>query len=314
MKFRTKVAAQQKHIGFINIHKPTGITSHDVINRVRRLIGVKQVGHGGTLDPLAEGVLPVAVGAACRLLRYLPQDKTYVAEILLGQQTTTDDIEGDTIRSGAVNAISKEEIEHALAQFNGEIDQVPPIFSAIHVDGKRAYELARAGNTAVEIKPRRVTIFKLEIIKIELPVVKVRIACSSGTYIRSIARDLGETLGCGGCLKSLVREQAGLFWLDKSVTLETMAEQRETIDRLITEPVSILSQTDNFNTLNVSDEVAKKFCMGQFVPVANFEHEQLNLSKQVLIVHQGKLLALCNISEDKLLKPELVIADGQHKS
>ncbi len=308
------MAAQEKHIGFINVHKPTGITSHDVINKLRRLIGVKQVGHGGTLDPLAEGVLPVAVGAACRLLRFLPQDKTYVAEILLGQQTTTDDIEGDTIRSGQVNAISRQDVENALAQFNGEIDQVPPNYSAIHIDGKRAYELARAGNTAVELKPRRVTIFKLEILQIDLPVVKARIACSSGTYIRSIARDLGETLGCGGCLKSLVREQAGLFWLDQSLTLETIAERRNSIDSVITEPVSILSQTDHFNTLNVSDEVAKKFGMGQFVPVANFENEQLDLSKQVLIVHQGQLLALCNIAEGKLLKPELVIADGQHKS
>ncbi len=308
------MAAQQKHIGFINVHKPTGITSHDVINKLRRLIGVKQVGHGGTLDPLAEGVLPVAVGAACRLLRFLPQDKTYVAEILLGQQTSTDDIEGDTIRSGQVSAISNQDIESALAQFNGEIDQVPPIYSAIHIDGKRAYELARAGNTAVEIKPRRITIFKLEILLIDLPIVKARIACSSGTYIRSIARDLGETLGCGGCLKSLVREQAGLFWLDKSLTLESIAERRNSIDTVITEPVSILSQTDHFNTLHVSDEVAKKFGMGQFVPVTNFESEQLDLSKQVLIVYQGQLLALCNISADKLLKPELVIADGQHKS
>ncbi|CAN5422436.1 tRNA pseudouridine(55) synthase TruB [soil metagenome] len=308
------MAAQQKHIGFINVHKPTGITSHDVINKLRRLIGVKQVGHGGTLDPLAEGVLPVAVGAACRLLRFLPQDKTYVAEILLGQQTSTDDIEGDTIRSGQVSAISNQDIESALAQFNGEIDQVPPIYSAIHIDGKRAYELARAGNTAVEIKPRRITIFKLEILQIDLPIVKARIACSSGTYIRSIARDLGETLGCGGCLKSLVREQAGLFWLDKSLTLESIAERRNSIDTVITEPVSILSQTDHFNTLHVSDEVAKKFGMGQFVPVTNFESEQLDLSKQVLIVYQGQLLALCNISADKLLKPELVIADGQHKS
>ncbi|MBI2810525.1 MAG: tRNA pseudouridine(55) synthase TruB [Candidatus Melainabacteria bacterium] len=164
------MTAHQKPIGFINVHKPTGITSHDVINKVRRLIGVKQVGHGGTLDPLAEGVLPVAVGAACRLLRFLPQDKTYVAEILLGQQTTTDDIEGDTIKSAEVHAISREDIENALAQFSGEIDQVPPNYSAIHIDGKRAYELARAGNTAVEIKPRRVTIFKLEILQIESPV------------------------------------------------------------------------------------------------------------------------------------------------
>ena len=217
------MTSQKKTFGFINVHKPIGITSHDVVNKIRRLVGVKQVGHGGTLDPLAEGVLPVAVGSACRLLRFLPQDKTYVAEILLGQQTTTDDIEGDVIRSADASSISTQAIKEALSKFKGEIDQVPPFFSAIHVDGKRLYELARAGNTAVEIKPRKVTIYKLEILRIALPVVQVRVACSSGTYIRSIARDLGDNLGCGGCLHSLVREQAGLFWLDKSLTLEAIA-------------------------------------------------------------------------------------------
>lgn len=308
------MAAQKKHFGFINVHKPTGITSHDVINKLRRLLSIKQVGHGGTLDPLAEGVLPVAVGPACRLLRFLPQDKTYVAEILLGQQTTTDDIEGDTIRSGDTSAISDEQIRAALKRFEGEIDQVPPNYSAIHVDGKRAYELARAGNTAVEIKPRRVTISKLEILDINLPIVKARIACSSGTYIRSIARDLGDDLGCGGCLKSLLREQAGLFHLDKSLTLDAIAERRNAVESIIIEPVSILSETAHFNKLSVNAEVAKKFCMGQFIPAANFESEKLDLTKQVLIVHQDQLLALCNISEDKLLKPEVVIADGQTHS
>lgn len=305
---------QKKHFGFINVHKPTGITSHDVINKVRRLLSIKQVGHGGTLDPLAEGVLPVAVGSACRLLRFLPQDKTYVAEILLGQQTTTDDIEGDTIKTGDATSVTVEQIKAALENFQGEIDQVPPIYSAIHVNGKRAYDLARAGNTAVEIKPRRVTISKLELLDIDLPIVKARISCSSGTYIRSIARDLGETLGCCGCLKSLVREQAGLFWLDNSLTLNEIAERKNAIDSVITEPLSVLSQTDYFNTLTVDGESAKKVCMGQFLPLTQFQNQNLDMNKQVLIVHQGRLLALCNIAPDKLLKPEVVIADGQHQS
>jgi tRNA pseudouridine55 synthase len=308
------VVDQKKHFGFINVHKPTGITSHDVINKVRRLLSIKQVGHGGTLDPLAEGVLPVAVGAACRLLRFLPQDKTYVAEILLGQKTTTDDIEGDTIKSGDISAITADQINSVLEKFRGEIDQVPPIYSAIHVDGKRAYDLARAGNTAVEIKPRRVTISRLEILEIAMPVVKARIACSSGTYIRSIARDLGEALECGGCLKSLVREQAGLFSLENSLTLDEIAERKNAIDSVITEPVSVLSQTSHFNILTVDSDSAKKVCMGQFLPTAHFPEQRLDSNKQVLIVHQNRLLALCNISPDKLLKPEVVIADGQHQS
>lgn len=308
------MAEQKKHFGFINVHKPTGITSHDVINKLRRLLNIKQIGHGGTLDPLAEGVLPVAVGAACRLLRFLPQDKTYVAEMLIGVQTTTDDIEGDTIRSRDIGTISDEQIQTALKQFQGEIDQVPPNYSAIHVDGKRAYDLARAGNTTLEIKPRRVTITKLEVLKIELPVVKVRISCSSGTYIRSIARDLGEALGCGATLKTLLREQAGLFRLEKSLTLEAISDKRNSIDSVVIEPVSILSQTDYFNVLDVSSEIAKKICMGQIIPAKQFQDVDLDQTKRVLIVHQERLLALCNISEDELLKPEVVIADGQHQN
>ncbi len=309
--------AQKKNFGFINVHKPIGITSHDVVNKIRRLIGEKQVGHGGTLDPLAEGVLPVAVGSACRLLRFLPQDKTYVAEILLGQQTTTDDIEGDVIRAAdasSISSISNNAIEAALTKFTGEIDQVPPFFSAIHVDGKRLYELARAGNTAVEIKPRKVTIYKLEILGIALPVVRVRVACSSGTYIRSIARDLGEALGCGGCLKSLVREQAGLFGLDKSLTLESIAAKMDSLDDVITDPITIFNKTKYFNTINVDEEVARKFGMGQFVPIDNFDLELIDLSKPVLITHLDRLIALCNISPERLLKPEVVIADAQRKN
>jgi tRNA pseudouridine55 synthase len=309
------VTSPQKPFGFINVHKPVGITSHDVVNKIRRLVGVKQVGHGGTLDPLAEGVLPVAVGSACRLLRFLPQNKTYVAEILLGQKTTTDDIEGDITSSASTEQISKEQIQEALKQFNGEIDQVPPIYSAIHVDGKRLYELARAGNTAVEIeiKPRKVTIFKLEILHIELPIVKVRIACSSGTYIRSIARDLGESLGCGGCLQSLVREQAGLFWLDKSLTLETIAERKNALDSVITSPITIFNKTDYFNTVEVDKEDARKFGMGQFISIEKYDLGAIDLEKPFLIVHEQNLIALCNVS-NKLFKPEVVIADGQAKN
>lgn len=308
------MAEQKKPFGFINVHKPTGITSHDVINKLRRLLSIKQVGHGGTLDPLAEGVLPVAVGSACRLLRFLPQDKRYVAEILLGRQTTTDDIEGDTIRQSDTAHLNSEQITQALKKFNGEIEQVPPNYSAIHVDGKRAYELARAGNTAVEIKPRLVTITLLEILQIELPIVKVRIACSSGTYIRSIARDLGDDLGCGGCLHSLIREQAGLFRIENSLTLDEIAERKNSTD-IVTEPVSILSQTDHFSTLRVDSETAKKICMGQFVSTAQFgENTVLDAQKQVLILHNERLLALCNVSTDNLLKPEIVITDGQHQS
>ncbi|HEY9679637.1 MAG TPA: tRNA pseudouridine(55) synthase TruB [Drouetiella sp.] len=306
---------KEKPFGFINVHKPKGVTSHDVVNKVRRLVGVKQVGHGGTLDPLAEGVLPIAVGAATRFLRFLPQDKTYVAEILLGQQTTTDDIEGDIIHSSELGAVSGEQIRAVLAKFQGEIDQIPPLYSAIHVDGKRMYELAREGKTDFEVKPRRVTIYSLEVLSVELPIVKARISCSSGTYIRSIARDLGEQLGCYGCLHSLVREQAGLFWLDKSVTLDQIADSKNNLETVVTDPVNIFSETINFHRLDVNDTSAQKIRMGQRIPVIQemlrTNIASLDLSKPAIIVHNQKMIALCSIMEDYLLKPEVVVADGQ---
>lgn len=311
------MTAKEKICGFINVYKPSGITSHDVVNRVRRLIKVKQVGHGGTLDPLAAGVLPVAVGPACRLLRFLPQNKTYVAEILLGQQTTTDDIEGDTINSAPTDGVTKADIEAALEKFRGTIDQVPPLFSAIHVDGKRLYELARAGNTAVEIKPRQVTIFRLEILSIDIPVIKVRVACSSGTYIRSIARDVGAMLNTFGCLKSLLREQAGLFSIDRALTLEALAEQNDDVTKIITDPVEILSRTGDFDTLHVDEAVARKIALGQFVDASTFadlRSDDRGREKLVLIVHEQKLVAVCHINAENKLKPEVVIADGQHKN
>jgi tRNA pseudouridine55 synthase len=211
--------------GIFNINKATGITSHDVVARVRRLIGQRRVGHAGTLDPLASGVLPVLVGQATRLAEYLSESgKAYRATVRFGVATTTYDAEGEVVRAApeAALALRRERIEAALPGFLGEQEQVPPIYSAIKRDGQPLYALARAGR-AVTPEPRRVRIEALRIVAWQPPDLVLDVECGKGTYIRSLAYDLGERLGPGAHLAALVRTRSGPFRLVESVTLERLA-------------------------------------------------------------------------------------------
>ena len=180
--------------GFINLQKPAGWTSHDCVGKLRRLLGLKKIGHGGTLDPMATGVLPVAVGKATRLLQYLPKQKIYQGVVRFGVKTTTDDLEGEVISQEACGALTLAEIQHVLPNFLGTITQIPPAFSAIQRDGKRLYELARQG-IAVDVPSRQVEIYDLQIQAWQpgdFPELTLEICCGEGNYIRAIARDLGE--------------------------------------------------------------------------------------------------------------------------
>ena len=182
--------------GFLNLNKPFDWTSHDCVARVRKLLRLKRVGHAGTLDPAAIGVLPIALGKATRLLQYLPGEKAYKATIRLGVRTTTDDLQGDVIASVPGVLLSKEAVQTALQQFKGKISQIPPNYSAIQVQGKRLYDLARKGEN-VEVPARIIEVFQIEILDWrfgEFPELDVAIACGPGTYIRAIARDLGTVL------------------------------------------------------------------------------------------------------------------------
>ena len=191
------------------VDKPTGPTSHDIVRDVRRWTGLRRVGHGGTLDPLASGLLPIFVGAATRLNEYLaPYRKSYEATVLLGQSTDTDDSEGQVISTADVPALSAQEIDDALDRFRGEIEQVPPQFSAVKRDGVAAYRSARAGEH-VEIEARAVTIHELEVTEVDLPHVRLAMSVSTGTYVRAIARDLGEALGCGAHVIEMRRTKIG---------------------------------------------------------------------------------------------------------
>ncbi|MCX5992789.1 MAG: tRNA pseudouridine(55) synthase TruB [Chloroflexi bacterium] len=204
--------------GLLNVNKPPGCTSFSIVARVRRLSGERRVGHAGTLDPAASGVLPVCLGQATRVAEYLLEcPKEYVAGIELGISTDTYDGEGRVTGRGSPHNISLSSVEDALQTFEGAIDQVPPAFSAVKVGGRKSYDLARAG-IQVELQPRRVRIDSIEVMSFDLPYLKLRISCSKGTYIRSLANDLGQSLGCYAYLKDLVRTSYGPFKIDAAVT------------------------------------------------------------------------------------------------
>lgn len=210
-------------MGFLILDKPAGVTSHDCVARIRRRYGLRRVGHGGTLDPAVTGVLPVAMGPATRLLPYLDGRKRYEGVIQLGLRTSSDDLDGEVLSTAAVPSLTEAGINAVLAPFRGEILQRPPQVSAVHVDGERAYARARRGET-MELAARPVTIEALELLAWDGDRNQLHLAvtCSAGTYIRSLARDLGEALGCGGSLARLRRSAALGFTLADSVTLERL--------------------------------------------------------------------------------------------
>ena len=219
--------------GLVIVDKPGGMTSHDVVARVRRLAGTKKVGHAGTLDPMATGVLVVGVEKATRLLGYLTlTEKEYAATIRLGQSTSTDDAEGEITRSAPAADVSAETLHKAVAGLVGEIQQVPPAVSAIKVGGQRAYKLTRAG-AAPELPARPVTVYEFTITAVrreaELLEVDATVRCSSGTYIRALARDLGTALGTGGHLTRLRRTRVGGYSVQDARTLEQLADRFEVL-------------------------------------------------------------------------------------
>jgi tRNA pseudouridine55 synthase len=214
--------------GVLNINKPSGPTSHDVVASVRRILKEKRVGHAGTLDPLATGVLVVCVGKATRIVEYLvAEKKEYRAEMVLGRTTTTEDVSGEVLAESDASGISREDIEGVLPQFTGKIMQVPPMVSAVKYQGERLYKLARK-DIQVERQPREVTIHELEITSFDfqdgLPLVGLRVVCSSGTYIRTICADIGAALGVGGYMNSLVRTRVGSFVIEDALELESLSE------------------------------------------------------------------------------------------
>ena len=212
--------------GIINIYKEKGYTSFDVVAKLRGILKMKKIGHTGTLDPDAEGVLPVCIGSATKLCDMLTdRSKEYLAVLRLGIVTDTQDMTGTVLQSK--EAVSDEAlVKQAVLSFVGEYDQIPPMYSALKVNGQKLCDMARQGKE-IERKPRRVTIHKLEIMEMELPLVTMRVHCSKGTYIRTLCHDIGQKLGCGGCMQSLVRTRVSEFTLDKALTLSQIESLRD---------------------------------------------------------------------------------------
>ena len=212
--------------GIINVNKPTGMTSHDVVYRLRRILGVKKIGHTGTLDPDASGVLPMCVGKATKLADYLTAtDKQYRAELSLGAFTDTQDASGEVLERFDVN-VTEKQLRDVLCEFVGEIEQIPPMYSALKVNGQKLCDLARKGRQ-VERQPRPVTVHELTLLSREGDTLHLRVRCSKGTYIRTLCADIGEALGCGGCMQALRRTQAGEYTIAEAVPLQQLLESPE---------------------------------------------------------------------------------------
>ena len=277
--------------GFLNVYKPKGITSHDVVSALRRITKVKQIGHTGTLDPFAEGVLPICIGKATRLIEYLDDDKAYTGTIQLGSSTTTYDLEGEEVNFSD-KKVTLNEIEAALDKFRGEIDQLPPIYSAIKVNGKKLYEYAREGKK-VKIEPRGVNISNLQILNFypETRQLELHIECSKGTYIRSIANDLGEELGTYGHLVKLVRVKAGMFEVNNAVSLEHI-QTKEDVEKLLIAPLTKL----NYMTYELNKNELVKVSNG----TAIMPSKELPENSLILLTSQERLIAAAKMTKGLL--------------
>jgi len=212
--------------GIVIVDKPTDWTSQDVVSKLRGVLHTRRIGHGGTLDPMATGVLPVFVGRGTRAVEFFEHaEKTYETVLRFGITTDTEDITGAVVTQNPVN-ITREALEATLQNFRGEIQQIPPMYSALKVNGQKLYDLARKGKE-VERKPRTVTIHGLELLDFTGQTAKLRVACSKGTYIRTLCKDIGESLGCGGCMESLRRVRAGAYTIDEAIPLQKLIESED---------------------------------------------------------------------------------------
>ncbi len=274
--------------GLLNIYKPVGMTSHDVVAKLRRITKIKQIGHTGTLDPFAEGVLPICIGKATRLIEYFADDKEYLATIQFGSSTTTYDIEGEkTFESD--KKVSEQEVIENLKSFEGEIEQVPPIYSAIKVNGKKLYDYARKGED-VKIEPRKIFIENIELKSFDFvkQQAQVLIKCSKGTYIRSIANDLGNILETGGHLIKLIRTQAGNFRVEKSIKLGDIDVEKSLIN-----PLEMI----NLPTISVNDNDLENIKHG-----VSLKKNDINHDRFVILVYNRIEICAVGYADNGIIK------------
>ncbi len=273
--------------GLLNIYKPVGKTSHDVVAYLRRVLKIKQIGHTGTLDPFAEGVLPVCIGKSTRLIEYLSDEKAYLAYVQFGKSTDTYDTEGKIVFE-TDKKVSETEILEKLPLFEGEIEQIPPIYSAIKVNGKKLYDYAREGKE-VEIKPRKVIINKIELkdFDFENQVAQIYIECSKGTYIRSIAHDLGKSLDNGAHLIKLIRTKVGNFEVKSAIKLDDIKTSDDVSVNLIN-PLQVL----NLPKYELNQQECEKVLHGQ--PLLNKSMKSVDF---LILVYNNRIKAVATAKE-----------------
>lgn len=285
--------------GFLNLNKPSGLTSHDLVARIRRLVGRKvKVGHAGTLDPLATGVLPIALGAATRLIEYLAEvRKGYRGLVRLGTSTTTDDAEGEILETRELPSISDAQIEAAVAPLRGAIMQLPPYYSALHQDGQRLYALARAGQP-ITLVARPVMVEQFLWQRVQADLLAIEVVCGKGTYIRSLARDIGLALGCGAHLAALTRTFVGPFPLDTAISLESLMAEPERLQALLLPPAIAVA---DWPVVQLDSDQVRRVTHGMSInlPELPARHARAHTS-------DGTLLALLHRVDDHW-QPEKVL-------
>ncbi|WP_322053746.1 tRNA pseudouridine(55) synthase TruB [Paraburkholderia bannensis] len=294
--------------GVLLLDKPVGLSSNDALIRAKRLYRVKKAGHTGTLDPLASGLLPLCFGEATKFSQdLLEADKTYEATMRLGIRTTTGDAEGEAVETREVTC-DEAAVREAMARFLGEIVQVPPMYSALKRDGKPLYEYARAGQT-VEREGRQVTILALEMIACALPDVTFRVTCTKGTYVRTLAEDIGETLGCGAHLVMLRRTGVGALTLDHAVTLDALTAMDEPARDTWLQPVDALLST--FPRVTLDAESARRFTHGQRLPLNALvlDRNECEAADRVRVYDEaGRLLGVAKAANGVLAPERLVVS------
>lgn len=284
--------------GIINVYKEKGFTSFDVVAKLRGILKTKKIGHTGTLDPDAEGVLPVCIGRATKVCDILTdKDKVYEAVMLLGVETDTQDTSGEVLKELPVE-VSEEDVKEAILSFVGEYAQVPPMYSALKVNGKKLYELAREGKT-VERKARNVQIFSIEILEMDLPRVRMSVHCSKGTYIRTLCHDVGQKLGCGGCMDKLLRTKVGVFELADTLKLaeiDALAREGLVEDRII----SVDELFEDYSKVWMKQEFDVVVHNGNRVKKRMFE-EKLSSNTERLRVYdsKGEFIGIYEYSEER---------------
>ena len=289
--------------GFVVIDKPAGLTSHACVSRMRRSYGLRRVGHGGTLDPAVTGVLPIALGPATRLLPYLPGEKTYRGVLQLGTRSSSDDLQGEILETLPWPELSDHDCLEALAPFQGTIQQRPPQVSAVHVDGERAHARARRGES-MDLPARTVTIERLDLLDWDptLGRLRIEVHCTAGTYIRALARDLGDALGCGGCLAELTRTQALGFHLAQAHPLPESDGETE-----LPEPLSPLEALQTFPMRMLSDRETIDWRCGRRLSLGDNLEGSLGDGDAVVVCNADGGIAGMGVAEaDHQLRPKVV--------